>query len=209
MTTRTILALLLVFAHGPAAEAARRRAVGPPPPAPAPAIVKAATASAQTMMAAGVPAVQIAVSKRGRIIYSDAFGVLDKQSATTANARSVLQIASITKEFTAAAILRLAELGELSLDDPITKYVPEFNSRGVTITLRHLLTHTSGISRDWYPSTPSGLAPQAAVTREQTIASLNNKPFDFAPGKKWSGWWRWLRSSPVSHGAPPPRRRFF
>jgi D-alanyl-D-alanine carboxypeptidase len=98
----------------------------------------------------------------------------------------VLQIASITKEFTAAAILRLAEQGKLSLDDPITKYVPEFNSRGVTITLRQLLSHTSGIARDWYATTPNGFAPAGPTTREQTIASLNKKPFDSAPGKKWS-----------------------
>ena len=182
MTTRTILALLLLFAQVQPAEAARRRGVAPPPHA----IVKAATESAQTMMASGVPAVQIAVSKRGRVVYSGAFGEIDLQSATKATPRSVLQIASITKEFTAAAILRLAELGELSLDDPITRYVPEFDSRGVTITLRHLLNHTSGIARDWYPTTPNGLAPGAPVTREQTITSLNKKPFDFAPGKKWS-----------------------
>lgn len=185
--TRAILALLLVLGHVPAAEAARRRAVRSPGPAVAPAaIVTSATAAAQSMMATGVPAVQIAVSKHGRIIYAEAFGVLDKGSATGATARSVLQIASITKEFTGAAILRLAERGALSLDDPIDKYVPDFNSRGVTITLRHLLTHTSGVSRDWYPTTPSGLAPAGPVTREQTLASLNKKPFDFLPGKKWS-----------------------
>lgn len=185
--TRTFLALFLVLAHVPAAEAARRRAVRAPAPAvPPAAVVTAATAAAQSMMAAGVPAVQIAVSKRGQIIYADAFGMLDKESATAATPRSVLQIASITKEFTAAAILRLAERGALSLDDPIDKYVPEFNSRGVTITLRHLLTHTSGVARDWYPPTPTGFAPPAPVTREQTITSLNNKPFDFLPGKKWS-----------------------
>ncbi|HEY0160976.1 MAG TPA: serine hydrolase domain-containing protein [Thermoanaerobaculia bacterium] len=185
--TRAILALLLILGHVPAAEAARRRAVRSPGPAVVPAaIVTAATEAAQSMMATGVPAVQIAVSKRGTIIYAGAFGLVDMENATGATPRSVLQIASITKEFTAAAILRLAERGMLSLDDPIDKYVPEFNSRGVTITVRHLLTHTSGVARDWYPKTPNGLAPLAPVTREQAIASLNNKPFDFAPGKKWS-----------------------
>lgn len=183
--TRAMLALLLILGHVPDAEGARRRAVQPPAPPPA-AIVTAATEAAQSLLNAGVPAVQVAVSKRGRVIYADAFGVLDKESATAATPRSVLQIASITKEFTAAAILRLAERGALSLDDPIDKYVPDFNSRGVTITLRHLLNHTSGVSRDWYAMTPSGLAPPGPVTREQTIASLNAKPFDFAPGKKWS-----------------------
>ncbi len=187
MMTRAILALLLILGHVPAAEAARRRAVQARGPAVVPAaIVTAANEAAQSMITVGVPAVQIAVSKRGRVIYAEAFGVVDKQNATGATPRSVLQIASVTKQFTAAAILRLAERGALSLDDPIDKYVPEFNSRGVTITLRHLLTHTSGLSRDWYAKTPSGLAPPGPVTREQTIASLNNKPFDFLPGKKWS-----------------------
>jgi D-alanyl-D-alanine carboxypeptidase len=184
--TRTFLALLLALAHIPVAEAARRRAVRPPGPAgPPAAIVTAATEAAQAMLKTGVPAVQIAVSKRGTILYADAFGVVDMVSATAATPRSVLQIASITKEFTAAAILRLAERGALSLDDPIDKYVPEFNSRGVTITLRHLLTHTSGIARDWYPAT-NGFAPPGPVTRQQTMVSLNNKPFESAPGKKWS-----------------------
>jgi hypothetical protein len=66
-------------------------------------------------MAAGVPAVQIAVSHRGQIIYSEAFGMTGKETATAATPRSVMQIASITKQFTAAAILRLAERGALTL----------------------------------------------------------------------------------------------
>jgi D-alanyl-D-alanine carboxypeptidase len=187
MMTRALLALLLILGQVPVAEAARRRAVKPPAPiVPPAAIVTAASQAAQAFISAGVPAVQIAVSERGRIIYSDAFGVLDKGTATPATSRSVLQIASITKEFTAAAILRLAERGALALEDPIEKYVPDFNNRGVTITLRHLLTHTSGVARDWYAPTPNGLAPSGPVTREQTMTSLNKKPFDFAPGKKWS-----------------------
>ncbi|HEX6082914.1 MAG TPA: serine hydrolase domain-containing protein [Thermoanaerobaculia bacterium] len=137
-------------------------------------------------MKAGIPAVQIAVSERGRIIYEEAFGVTDIQSATAATPRSVMQVGSVTKQFTAAAILRLAERGALTLDDRIEKYVPEFDNRGATITLRQLLSHTSGVRRDWYPPTPSGLAPPAAVTREHTIKTLNQYSFDFPPGTKWS-----------------------
>lgn len=80
-------------------------------------------------MTAGVPAVQIAVSHRGRVIYSEAFGMTDQESATAATPRSVMQMASLTKQFTAAAILRLAERGALTLDDRIEKFVPEFNPR--------------------------------------------------------------------------------
>ena len=137
-------------------------------------------------MAAGVPAVQIAVSHRGQIVYSGAFGMSDKESATAATTRSVMPIGSVTKQFAAAAILRLAERGALSLDDRIEKFVPEFNARGATITLRHLLSHTSGLDRNWYPPTANGFAPTSPVTREQTINSLNAKPFLFPPGTQFN-----------------------
>ena len=128
---------------------------------------------------AGAPAVQIAVSERGRIIYSAAFGMSDRESAPAATPRSVLQTGSITKQFTAAAILRLAERGALTLDDRTEKFIPEFNRRGATITLRHLLSHTSGVR---------GLPPDqySPLTREQFITLIDGQPLDFTPGSKWS-----------------------
>ena len=176
---RALAVLLLLLAHVPVAEATRRRAVRQPEPVVAPvAIVMAATDAAGAALKAGVPAVQIAVSERGRIIYSAAFGVTDRESGTPATPRSVLQTGSLTKQFTAAAILRLAERGALTLDDRIEKHVPEFNPRGATITFRHLLTHTSGIT-----SLPaSEYVPQ---TRAQFMA-LIDQPLAFAPGSNWS-----------------------
>ena len=177
--TRALLALLLTLAHIPAVAQPRRRAVQPPPPAVAPAaIATAARDAAEAALNAGAPAVQIAVSHRGQIIYSDAFGSSDRESATAATPRSVLQTGSITKQFTAAAILRLAERGALTLDDRIEKYVPEYNPPA-TITLRHLLTHTSGVS---------GLSPNeySPLTRAGFIALINGQPLAFAPGTKWS-----------------------
>lgn len=184
--TRVLLALLLILGQFPAAAAARRRAVQHPsqPVAPA-AIVTAATQAAEAALAAGVPAVQVAVSHGGKVIYSEAFGTTNQESATAATPRSVMQVGSLMKQFTAAAILRLAERGELSLDDRIEKFVPEFDPRGRTIRLRHLLTHTSGLRPNWYPQGPTNplLSP---VTREQVIASINAQPFDFQPGTKYS-----------------------
>jgi len=134
-------------------------------------------------MAKGVPAVQIVVSKGDRVIYSEAFGVTDIQSATRATSRSVMQIGSVTKQFTAAAILRLSERGALSLDDRIEKFVPEFNPRGETITLRQILSHTSGLPRDWFKLTGHTLPPLfSQVTREEVITSLNAQPLAFKPG---------------------------
>jgi D-alanyl-D-alanine carboxypeptidase len=186
--TRALLALVLILGHFPVAAAAKRRAVRHPaaPVAPA-AIVTAARQAAEAAMATGVPAVQIAVSHRGQIIYSGAFGMSDRESATAATPRSVMQIGSITKQFTAAAILRLAERGALSLDDRIEKFVPEFDPRGRTITLRHLLSHRSGVPRDWFKLVGHTLPPLfSPVTREQVITGINAQPFDFTPGSKWS-----------------------
>ncbi|HEX7152429.1 MAG TPA: serine hydrolase domain-containing protein [Thermoanaerobaculia bacterium] len=178
--TRALLALLLVLSHFAADAAPRRRAAQHPVPPVAPAaITTAAQDAAEAALKAGAPAVQIAVSDRGRIIYSAAFGVSDRESATAATPRSVLQVGSITKQFTAAAILRLAERGALSLDDRIEKHVPEFNPRGATITLRHLLTHTSGVGA----ISANDYAP---LTREQCLKLVNALPFQFTPGSKFS-----------------------
>ena len=178
--TRTLLALLLILGNLPLAAAPKRRAVQPPSPIVAPAaIVTAARAAAGAALKAGNPAVQIAVSHHGQVIYSEAFGMSDRENATAATPRSVMQIASLTKQFTAAAILRLAERGALSIDDRIEKYVPEFDPRGTTITLRQLLSHTSGVAG----GPPN---PYAQVTRAQTIAFINAQPLAFTPGTKWS-----------------------
>jgi D-alanyl-D-alanine carboxypeptidase len=183
--TRAFLVLFLILGQFPVAAATRRRAVGHPSAPIAPeALVTAARQAAEAALMAGVPAVQIAVSERGRIIYSEAFGMTDPESATAATPRSVLRVGSITKQFTAAAILRLAERGALTPDDRIEKFVPEFNVRGRTITLRHLLSHTSGVPRDPYPSTMPWSAISAPFPREQSIKALNGKSFDFTPGSK-------------------------
>jgi D-alanyl-D-alanine carboxypeptidase len=186
--TRVLLALLLTLAQLSVDAAPRRRAVGHPAPVTASAaVVAAARQAAEAALQAGVPAVQIAVSERGQIIYSEAFGVTDKQSATAATPRSLLQAGSVTKQFTAAAILRLAERGALTLDDRIEKFVPAFNPRGATITLRQLLSHTAGVRRDWFPPGPPWPNLTAPVTREQTITGLNSgQLLDSAPGTKWS-----------------------
>jgi D-alanyl-D-alanine carboxypeptidase len=184
---RALLALLLILGHLPVA-AARRRAVQHPsaPVAPA-ALVTAAHQAAGAAMAAGVPAVQIAVSKGDDILYSEAFGMTDRESAIAATPRSVLQIGSVTKQFTAAAILRLAERGELTLDDRIEKLVPDFNPRGATIMVRQLLSHTSGVRREWFPAGPPWPNLSAPVTRAQTLQGLNSGPLlDSPPGTKWS-----------------------
>lgn len=185
--TRPFLALLLILGQLPIAAASRRRTTLPPvAPVPPAAIVTAAHQAAATLMAAGVPGLQIAVSNHGQVIYGEGFGMTDRENGIATAPRSVMQIASVTKQFTAAAIMRLAERGALTLDDRIDKYVPELDTRGATITLRQLLSHTAGVRRDWVIVTP-GFDFSKPVTRAEVIKTLNSgQTFDFKPGAAWS-----------------------
>jgi CubicO group peptidase (beta-lactamase class C family) len=97
----------------------------------------------------------------------------------------IFRIGSITKQFTAAAILKLVEQGKLSLDDDVTKYLPEYPTHGHPITIERLLSHTSGIAN--YTDQPGWLATiRTDQTPTQLIAMFKDLPPDFAPGEKWS-----------------------
>jgi CubicO group peptidase (beta-lactamase class C family) len=128
----------------------------------------------------------VAAGPRRRAVQHPA-GPVAPEALTTA-ARQAAEIGSITKQFTAAAILRLAERGALSIDDRIEKFVPEFDPRGRTVTLRQLMQHRSGLPRDWYkPGEPFPYDRYfSVITRQQVIAGINAQPFDFAPGTTWS-----------------------
>lgn len=187
LMTRALLVVVLIAGQLPAAAARRRAVLHPSAPVQPPAIVAAAREAAAAALGTGVPAVQIAVSDHGRIIYSEAFGMTDRENATAATPRSLLQIASVWKQFTAAAILRLAERGSLTLDDRIDQHVKDFDARGQPVTVRHLLTHTSGIRREWYGSSPPLPDLTAPATREVILAALNGEGlFDAPPGVRWS-----------------------
>src|SRR4051812_34678722 len=88
------------------------------------------------------------VSSHGKVIYKKAWGMSNVELNVPMQINNVFRIGSITKQFTAIAILQLAEQGKLNLRDEITRFIPEYPVRGATITIEQLLTHTSGI-RDY------------------------------------------------------------
>jgi CubicO group peptidase (beta-lactamase class C family) len=92
----------------------------------------------------GSPGVSVSVLKKGRFVYSRGFGWANLETRTPAQPTSVYKIGSITKQFTAAALLALAEEGKLSIDAPLARYFADF-PRAKDITLRQMLTHTSGL----------------------------------------------------------------
>jgi CubicO group peptidase (beta-lactamase class C family) len=85
------------------------------------------------------------VSSHGKIIYKKAFGMANMELNVPMQANNVFRIGSITKQFTAIAILQLMEQGKLNLQDQVTRFIPDYPMQGATITIENLLTHTSGI----------------------------------------------------------------
>ena len=95
------------------------------------------------------PGCAVAVFRDGAILYKHAYGMANLDHDVRLSTESVFHVASLSKQFTAASILLLAQDGKLALDDDIRKYVPEVPDFGRKITIRHLANHTSGIRDQW------------------------------------------------------------
>src|SRR6476659_3959665 len=94
------------------------------------------------------PGCQLSVSRNGQVIFSKAWGMADMERNIPLSINSILEGGSVSKQFTAAAILLLEQQGKLSLDDDVRKYVPELPDYGTPVKLRQMLHHASGL-RDW------------------------------------------------------------
>jgi CubicO group peptidase (beta-lactamase class C family) len=127
------------------------------------------------------PGATIIVVKDGKTMFRKAYGMADIARKQALTPDTALRIGSITKQFTSTAILMLAEEGKLSLGDDIAKYLPGYPAHGKTITIEHLLTHTSGIPS--YTSKPGYMLEMARdVTVGAMIDSFKNDPLEFEPG---------------------------
>ena len=139
--------------------------------------------AADVLAKTGVPSASLAIVKNGQIVYTKAYGDARIESKTPATPEMRYSIGSISKQFTATAILLLQEQGKLSLDDKVSKFVPNL-TRANEVTIRQLLSHTSGY-QDYWPQDyvmPMMLKP---VTAEQILDGWARKPLDFDPGTKW------------------------
>src|SRR5438046_3078863 len=131
----------------------------------------------------GVPSASIAIVKDGQIVYVKAYGDARLDPKTPATPAMRYSIGSISKQFTATAILLLQEQGKLSLDDKVAKFIPNL-TRANEVTIRQLLSHTSGY-QDYWPQDyvmPMMLQP---VTAQKILDMWARKPLDFDPGTKW------------------------
>ncbi len=124
--------------------------------------------------------VAVLIARDGKILFQGGFGLADLATKTPITTETKFRIGSISKQFTAAAILKLAEEQKLALTDPLSKFFPDF-PRGNDITLHHLLTHTSGIHS--YTDKPDFLSRVSApIEPAKLISSFRDDPPDFAPG---------------------------
>jgi D-alanyl-D-alanine carboxypeptidase len=138
---------------------------------------------ADALKKSGAPSVSVAVVREGKLYYARGFGSADLAASRPADVTTRYAVGSISKQFTAAALLLLQEQGKLSLDDHVSKYFPNLTRAG-EITIRQLLSHTSGyedyapqdyIIPDWtQPTTPAAILDRWAM-----------KPLNFDPGTKW------------------------
>jgi D-alanyl-D-alanine carboxypeptidase len=134
---------------------------------------------------AAVPGLSVAVTQGGRTLLAGGFGLAHVETGDSVRAETVFRSGSVTKQFTAAAIMRLAEQGRLSLEDDITRWLPDFPTQGHRVTVRHLLNHTSGIRSYTDMGLPWISRVGQDLSQEELVALFRDEPFDFAPGERF------------------------
>ena len=137
----------------------------------------------EELMKTGVPSASVAVVQNGAIAYLHAFGAARLEPKAPALPEMRYSIGSISKQFTAAAVLLLQEQGKLSLDDKVSKFIPDI-TRANEVTIRQLLSHTSGYQDYW----PQDYVPPfmlTDITAQKILDLWARKPLDFDPGTKW------------------------
>lgn len=130
------------------------------------------------------PGAAVLVARDGKVLYEGGFGYADVEGSVTVTPETKFRIGSISKQFTAAAILKLVENGKMNLQDPLIKYIPDFPG-GKDVTIRHLLTHTSGIHS--YTGDPLFIERVTKPIKwEDLLEEIKQYDYDFEPGANWA-----------------------
>ncbi len=133
-----------------------------------------------------IPGCALAIMKDGKIIYKRAYGMSNLEYNLAITPSSIFHIASISKQFTAAAIVHLSLEGKLSLDDDIRKYIPEVPNFSYKITFNHLIHHTSGLRDQWTLQRLAGWRADDVITEKDILDMLaRQKSLNFLPGEEY------------------------
>jgi D-alanyl-D-alanine carboxypeptidase len=134
---------------------------------------------------AAEPGAAVLVARDGEVLMRKAYGSASVELGVPLRPEHVFRLGSITKQFTAVAVLMLVDEGKVSLDDEVTKYFPDYPTQGRRITVEHLLTHTSGIQS--YTGMPTYVAGMRRdLTTDELIAMFRDQPMEFGPGERWN-----------------------
>jgi CubicO group peptidase (beta-lactamase class C family) len=137
----------------------------------------------QTWSQPGLPGAAVAVIQHGKLVFEKGYGLANLEYDIPVTPQTVYHVASVSKQFTAMALVLLEQEGKLSLADDVHKYLPELPSYGHPITLRQLLQHTSGIRDQWQTLGLAGWRLDDVITQEQILGLLfRQKELNFAPG---------------------------
>ncbi len=130
------------------------------------------------------PGATVLIAQDGQILYENGYGLANVEKATPILSQTTFRIGSVTKQFTAAAILKLEEEGKLSVQDKLSKYIADF-PRGDEVTLHHLLTHTSGIIS--FTSAPDFAEKVTGdISTQEMIDWIKSLDYQFSPGESWN-----------------------
>jgi D-alanyl-D-alanine carboxypeptidase len=130
-----------------------------------------------------IPGGLVAVASRGRIVHLETYGLANVELSVPVTDSTVFEIGSISKQFVSAAAMILVQEDRLGLDDPIHQYLPDLPSEWLGVTVRHLLTHTSGIPD--YEEIRTYDVYGFRLTPEEIIQIAHSRPMDFEPGEGW------------------------
>ena len=154
---------------------------------PQPSAAQVDQAAEQILKATGVPSASVAIVQNGKITYLKAYGdaqlAADGKPAVPATPEMQYSVGSISKQFTASAIMLLVQEGKVSLEDPIAKYLPDL-TRAQEVTIRMVLSHTSGY-QDYWPEDYVMTSMLQPATAQHILDVWGRKPLDFEPGTKW------------------------
>ena len=132
-----------------------------------------------------IPGLSLAVLRQGKVLKTKGYGYASVELNVPASPETVYQLASITKCFTATAIMQLVDDGKLALEDQITTRLPELSRAWSEITVKHLLTHTSGI-KNYTELSAVADNPQKEFTKAEMIALVADLPLEFRPGERYN-----------------------
>lgn len=146
-------------------------------------------AAIDSVIASGdIAGAAVVVLHGSEVLHARGYGFADHEGRGPAGPETLFNLGSVTKLFTGAALISLAESGALSLDDPLSRWVPEFPNpeQAEAITLRQLVDHTSGLSDYLAADLPGFDTTGVTMTREEVLEYLRGRPLDFLPGTHWA-----------------------